>query len=92
MNLHKNVVNDVELNLQKFSASSNVLHFDLIFQVPKDNPALRVLFHLGNHHNVVGRHKICILLTASVKAKRSKQDQDSGGRMVSQFHVIFCSI
>ena len=84
MNLHKNVVNDLKLNLRNFQILM-VFILTLFFQVPKDNPALRVLFHLGNHHNVVGRHKICILLTASVKAKRSKQNQDSGGRMVSRF-------
>ena len=51
-----------------------IINVCLCFQVPKDNPVLRVLFHLGNHHNVVGGHrKICILLTASIKAKKHRQ-------------------
>ena len=37
---------------------------------------MRVLFHLGNHHNVVGgHHKICILLTATKKAGKFKYQQ-----------------
>lgn len=42
-------------------------------EVPKDNPVLRVLFHLGHHHqrnsHESGAGTICVLLTASVVGK-----------------------